>query len=375
MDFGIVDAHCHIFPPLAGACGFPDAATHLLHQQRSMHVHGNQPYRRASDGAIVTARPLWSKDDPSEAGRRTDVGFRVGRCGRFEWTADGEDQYVQFLPPHMSDMAAPAEVVVREMDYAGIALSILQNDHIYGNLAEDFAAAATAYPGRFAGLAQVEEAFAFRDAEIARFVDQVDRLGMVGLYFTTTGLFRNGYTRLPDQPDYDPLWQEVERRGLTVAWVHSANSPVGSYEDEMRHLAAIVERHPGIRHVLVHGIPTALYADDGDRLRLPGVLERLIADGPVFAEVLYPIAWGGRVEYPYPRALLHVRQLVERFGAGRFLWGSDMPNVARYCTYRQSLDYLGRHADFLSEAERQLIFRDTALALYGGADAASGRAG
>ena len=139
MDFGIVDAHCHIFPPLGGACGFPDAATHLLFQQRSMHMHGNQPYRRARDHALVTARPLWDAKDPSEAGRRTDVAFRVGRTGRFEWTVDGEDQYVQFLPPHMTDLSAPAEVIVRDMDYAGIETAILQNDHIYGNLAEDFA--------------------------------------------------------------------------------------------------------------------------------------------------------------------------------------------------------------------------------------------
>ena len=63
MDFGIVDGHAHIFPPLAGACGFADAATHLLHQQRAMHEHGNQPYRRASDDTVVTARSLWSAED------------------------------------------------------------------------------------------------------------------------------------------------------------------------------------------------------------------------------------------------------------------------------------------------------------------------
>lgn len=365
MDFGIVDAHCHIFPPLAGACGFPDAATHLLFQQRSMHMHGNQPYRRAKDHALVNARPLWDPKDPSEAGRRTDVNFHVGRAGRFEWTVDGEDQYVQFLPPHMADLSAPAEVIVRDMDYAGIEAAILQNDHIYGNLAEDFAAAAKAYPGRFRGLAQVEEAFAFRDDQLALFTDQIDRLGMVGLYFTTTGLFRDGYRRLPDHPDYAPLWREVERRGLTIAWVHSGDSPVGSYVDEMRHLAAIVEAYPGIRHVLVHGVPTALYADDRDVITLPDILDRLMKGGAVNAEILYPIGWGGKMEYPYPRAVAHAKQLIETYGVGRFMWGSDMPNVARYCTFRQSLTYISEHAPFLSDADRRQLFRDNALALYG----------
>ncbi len=40
--------------------------------------------------------------------------------GRFEWEANGEAQYVQFLPPYMADMSAPAEVIVRQMDYAGV---------------------------------------------------------------------------------------------------------------------------------------------------------------------------------------------------------------------------------------------------------------
>jgi predicted TIM-barrel fold metal-dependent hydrolase len=363
MNFGIVDGHAHIFPPLAGACGFADAATHLLHQQRAMHEHGNQPYRRQNDNAVVTDRALWSADDASEAGRR-HVGFRVGRCGRFEWSVDGQAQYVQFLPPYMADMSAPAEVIARQMDYAGIATAILQNDHIYGDSAEDFAAAAARYPGRFLGLAQVQEAWAFRDSEIARLVHQVEHLGMAGLYFTYSGLFRSGYATLPSDPAYDPLWRTVARLDLPVWWVHRDNSPVGSYEDELTDLARILERHPTIRSVLVHGLPTSRYADADDRLHLPPIVERLMTELPVSAELLYPISWGGKAEYPYAKALLQFRQLVDRFGAGRFIWGSDMPNVERYCTYRQTLTYVWDHADFLSEADRRAIFRENALALF-----------
>ena len=364
MEFDIIDVHAHIFPPFAGACGFADVATHLLHQQRAMHVHGDQPYRRARDHATTTARPLWSAEDPSEAGRTRDVGFRVGRCGRFEWEHEGEPCYVQFLPPSMADLSQPAEVAVRQMDYAGIASAVLQNDHIYGNLADEFAAAAAAWPGRFIGLAHVEEAWARRDEELARLEHQVARLGMRGLYFTTTGLFRNGYRTLPGDPAFTPLWQAVERLGIPIFSVHSARSPIGGYEDEMRHLAAIVERHPALRHMLVHGVPTALFAEENGTLRLPAVLERLLTEAPVTAEILYPIAWGGRLDYPYTAALAHVRQLIDRFGPGRFAWGSDMPNVERYCTYRQSLTYLAAYADFLGPAERRLIFRENALALF-----------
>lgn len=362
MDYGIIDCHAHIFPPAASAAGFPDEATHLLHQQRSMHVHGNQPYRRLRDHSVVTERPLWDANDPSPAGRR-DVDFRVGTHGRYEWTAEGEDQYVQFLAPWMGNLEMPAATLLAYMDYAGVKTAVLQNDHIYGNLAKDFAAAAKAHPGRFVGLAQVEEAFAYTDAELERLHGEIGRLGMVGFYFTTTGMFRSGYRPMHSDSAYDPYWSFVEKSGLPVFWVQSGSSPVGSYEDEMRHLVKIVERFPGIRHLLVHGVPTALYADGDDRLNLPPIIETLLSDAPVFAEILYPIAWGGKQEYPYPRAHTHIRQLLDRFGPGRFLWGSDAPNVDRYCTYAQSLTYFTRHSAYLSDADRRAILRDNAVAL------------
>lgn len=364
MDLQIVDGHCHIFPPLAGACGFPDAETHRLHQQRAMHMHGNQPYRRLRDDAIVTERMLWSAEDPSEAGRATDVAFRAGRCGRFEWEKAGERYYVQFLPPYMQDLSAPAEVIAAQMDHAGIAVSILQNDHIYGNLAEEFATAGKRHPGRFIGLAQVDEAFAYRGDQIAALHDQVARLGMAGLYFTTTGLFRSGYRPLHDDRRYDPFWREVERLALPVFWVQSANSPVGTYVDEMNCLARLMDRFPNLRHVLVHGVPTALYADANDRLVLPDIINQLLRSGRVFSELLYPIGWGGKQNYPYPRAAVHFRQLFDAYGPGRFIWGSDMPNVERYCTYRQSLTYAWDYFDFLDSDARRAIFRENALGLF-----------
>jgi predicted TIM-barrel fold metal-dependent hydrolase len=364
MDLAIVDGHCHIFPPLAGACGFPDAATHLLYQQRAMHMHGNQPYRRLKDHTRITERALWNKDDSSPAGRADNVGFRVGRYGRFEWETDGEPTYVQFLPPHMSDLSAPPEVIVASMDYAGVTTSILQNDHIYGNLAEEFAAAGKKYPGRFIGLAQVDEANAYKDEQLQVLRDQVERLGMAGLYFTTAGLSLSGYKPLHDDPVYDPLWKEAARLDVPVFWVQFGSSPVGTYEDEMLCLERIVERHPRLRHVIVHGLPTALYADANDRISLPDVIDRLMRSGQVYPELLYPISWGGRHDYPYAKAAMQFRQLYDSFGPDRFIWGSDMPNVERFCTYRQSLTYAFEHFAFLDDGDRRRIFRENALALF-----------
>jgi predicted TIM-barrel fold metal-dependent hydrolase len=365
MISGVIDCHAHIFPPAGGASGFATVDLHRLHQQRAMHMHGNQPYRRLSDNAIVTERMLWDANDPSPTGAK-DVLFSAGRFGRFQWKKDSESYYVQFLPPWMEDLSMSADQLVALMDHAGIATAILQNDHIYGNLAEDFAEAAQRYPHRFAGLAQIEEAFAYKDEEIERLNVQISRLKMTGLYFTTTGLFRSGYKPMHSDQIYDPFWAEVERLNIPVSWVQSARSPVGTYEDELRHLEAIIEKFPKIHHVLVHGIPTSLYADENGKVTFPPVIKTLITCAPVTAELLYPIAIGGKLEYPYTKVHSHIQQLIDTFGSSRFMWGSDSPNVERYCTYAQSLSYFTNHFGHLSDADLRAILRDNALRVYPG---------
>ena len=79
---------------------------------------------------------------------------------------------------------------------------------------------------------------------------------------------------------------------------------------------------------------------------------------------MYPIMWAGKMNFPFARAQSHFRQLYDRFGPDRLLWGSDMPNVERYCTYRQTLAYLLDYSDFLPEVERAKIFRETTLSLF-----------
>jgi predicted TIM-barrel fold metal-dependent hydrolase len=55
----------------------------------------------------------------------------------------------------------------------------------------------------------------------------------------------------------------------------------------------------------------------------------------------------------------------DRLGADKLVWGSDMPNVERFCTYRQSIDYVRRYCGFLSSSEKDLILGDTMDTLLG----------
>ena len=60
-----------------------------------------------------------------------------------------------------------------------------------------------------------------------------------------------------------------------------------------------------------------------------------------------------------------LQDMCKLFGSERIMWGSDMPNVERFCTYKQSLDYVRRYCQFLTAREKDLILGDTCTAFYG----------
>lgn len=360
----IADSHGHIFPPLSEACGFDSVDLHLLYQQWSMHTHGNQPVMRARDSRVVPNDQLWDPEDPSENGRRRSINFRVDGRGRFAWETDGDTHYIQFLDPGMTDMASPAGTVVAQMDYVGIDRMVLQNDHIYGNSAEIFADAMRRFPDRFIGLAQIEEGLAAREDEVARLEYQVAELGMCGLYFTLTGFMRAGWAHDYTHPNYRPLWDTVDRLRLPVFWVFPGETPFGSFEDELRRFKVWLERYPDIHSVIVHGWPTGRWTNDKGIINWPEIVVRIQNEHRVHPEILYPIGIGGRREYPFTDALSQVRQIYDEFGASRLVWGSDMPNVERYCTYRQSYSYLAHRCDYMDETEREALFGGNLMSLF-----------
>lgn len=60
-------------------------------------------------------------------------------------------------------------------------------------------------------------------------------------------------------------------------------------------------------------------------------------------------------DYPYPDVIPLIRDAYETFGPQRLCWGSDYPVVTRSMTYRQSIEIIRSHCDFLSKQDLALI--------------------
>jgi predicted TIM-barrel fold metal-dependent hydrolase len=78
--------------------------------------------------------------------------------------------------------------------------------------------------------------------------------------------------------------------------------------------------------------------------------------------VSLPIRLGDRFDFPWRETWPFLRELVDRVGADQLMWGTDMPFQDRFCTYRQSRDWLERYAPLGGE-ERSAILGGTAARL------------
>jgi predicted TIM-barrel fold metal-dependent hydrolase len=357
----IVDCHAHVFEPWTTACGHPSQEVHLSYIQQILARTSARVV-----GGKGTSAPLTSGMGAAWSEHR-DVDLRVGRFGRIAFTADGDEHVVQYFPVGMQEIAAPPELMLAQLDYVGVDHCILQAGGAYGAMNDVNAAAQSAYPDRFTGLLNVDEGRAAEPDGLAELERAATTLGLRGVYFSLHGLARYGPMASFADPSGDAFWERVAELGLPV-FLELTGHPTydePGYRANVQRLAALMSRVPSLRWVLVMGLPVDHYARDGV-WSLPPEVETVVRRDEVLVELMFPITWGGVWDYPYVEAQPLVKDLRDRCGAESLIWGSDAPNVERYCTYRQSLDYLRRYCTFLEDRELELILGGNVAALFGG---------
>ncbi len=359
----IIDCHAHVFQNWKDACGHPSIEIHLKYLQKVVTLPAARGFR-LRDGAEIKPHMLFRSDDSTWAGL-TDVGFRVGRYGQLQFTFEGEDYAVQYMPVGMQEIEAPPELMIVQMSYAGVDHCILQAGGGYGAMNDYNAFAQSQYPGKFSALLQVDEAVADRGEVLSEFDRAVGRLGLKGIYYAQD-FSRHGYARNVDDPAFGPFWDRVAASKLPV-FIELSGTPSydrASYITNLSALSRVMQRLPSTRFLLVMGPPVAHFAANGRWDFPPEVLAAYKRDN-LQMEIMFPITWGGRWDYPYPEAQELIRGMRDLFGAGKLVWGSDMPNVERFCTYTQSLDYVRRYCPFLSASERDAVLGRNAAELIG----------
>jgi len=115
---------------------------------------------------------------------------------------------------------------------------------------------------------------------------------------------------------------------------------------------------------MTHGLPWRMFLN-GERIRFPEGIWRVFSAPRCHLQLLIPIRMGDIWDYPYGPANATIQECVERVGAERLMWGTDMPILGRFCTYRQALDHVRVHCDLLTTGEREAVLGGTVARVMG----------
>ena len=350
----IIDCHAHVFQHWADPCGHPSREIHRKYIQK-VQTRTSANVIRARDNAQVKGSVLFKPGENGWSGLK-DVDFRVGNYGRLDFTIDGEDYYSQYMPVGMQQIVAPPELMLAQMDYADVDHTVLQTGWGYGAMNDYNAFAQNQYPDKFTAMLNVDEPRAYTEAGLKEFDRAHRQLGLRAVYFALDAFARYDFDIAFSDPRMDAFWSKVDAAGLPVFFEATSipDYAVASYIRNIQQLHGLIKRYRNIRWVMVMGPPVSAFGMSGSWEFPEEVLAAYRHDN-VLVEVMFPITWGGVWDYPYPEAQALIKDMRDKLGADKLVWGSDMPNVERFCTYRQSIDYVRRYCDFLTASEKDLI--------------------
>ncbi len=368
----IYDGHAYCFEDQRGNLGWADRSQMTRHRQLSVAGHAQSGWR-IRDRAPVGKSGLIDHSRGSGFDALQECNLRAAGHGRWEWTVEGEDYAMQVYPPSIADMAYPPERLIAEMDYAGVDRALIHRTPYQGVGNEFHGACVMRYPQRLQALAHVEEWLAATQPQqsIAKVNRAINDLGLHGLQFLPPSLDFYGQSGPWDAPEFLPFWDAVASLGVPVFFSLTPRGTVSrdelassgtvdprlnSYLEELKTLSRWMDRYPDVTVVLTHGFEWRMFAKE-DSIELPDeVYAAAPIDKPNFhVQLLFAIALGGKWDYPMPQMRSCLEQLVDRIGADRLLYGTDMPLSLRHWTYRQTIDSFRNYCPFINQKQMDMI--------------------
>tara|TARA_Y100000590_G_scaffold277388_1_gene311375 strand:+ start:19 stop:1170 length:1152 start_codon:yes stop_codon:yes gene_type:complete len=370
----IIDGHSYCVPQIDSKVGYPTLEHKMKLLQSELGGH---------------SQPVWNVSDRKKADNSTLIDQKTGDLRKVEWTRvnggiawkiDGQTFTKQYVPPMLHNLECPPEVLIREMDYAEVDAGLLHTYPMMGTpefLNNYLNEAVQKFPKRLYRLISIREGDLTKDVdEVIKMIDvERRRGGVAGLQFIP-GFY---YQSLDDSSSGNwnsdslrPFWDAIYEMNLPVYFtlVGGRGSKIyerswmDSYLAEQRVLLGWLNQYPGLNVVVTHGLPWTAYLENG-QINFPEEIWDIFKSPNCHLQILIPIQMGARWEYPWKESEPIIKKAVERIGANRIIWGTDMPMVARFCTYKQALDQFRVHCDFLSDSERMDIIGGTAAKVMG----------
>jgi predicted TIM-barrel fold metal-dependent hydrolase len=238
---------------------------------------------------------------------------------------------------HQRQLPFPPELLLQEMDQAGVSSAVLVPPSWDPNGNAPSNALAAQHPDKFRVMGRLElDKPHARDA-IANLAATPHMLGF-RIMFTT-----------PERREWlkdgkaDWLWRDAEKAKVPLM-VH-----VPSDLDTLHHIA---QRHPGLRLVVDHlGVPPNHPGTNASMNHIPSLVK--LAGLHNVAVKATGVAGYSREAYPYRNLHEPLHRVFDAFGPARMFWGADLTRMS--CSYSQCISLFTEELPWLSGTDQKLV--------------------
>lgn len=272
---------------------------------------------------------LWERQQGRVDGKPV-VALREGR-------SDFGGEIRQMMPPYMLEGRNTAEMLIANMNYAGVSGCVVTQEYIDGNQDRYLLECKKRYPKRMKICCLYEE------KEIdSEWIRQFDGIKICA-----------GRLKDPDLLQHRAIFEKADREGKFISIdLVEGELQVGAMEK-------LIEAYPDLRIAIGHfGMVTV----EGWEKQIA-----LARHKNVYVES-GGITWLFHKEfYPYPSAIQAIAKAIEICGAKKIMWGSDYPRTMTAITYDMSKDFIEK-TSLLSEEDKQKLLGENAKGFYGFSD-------
>jgi len=294
--------------------------------------------------------------------RQGKIEVKGEKFGNIRLVGNGINKIERYMPPCFKDTSSDPEVALEYMKDAGVSRAVLLQAPCYGAHNEYLSEVVKKYPGKFVAVALVDPRNpnkAVNDLEVA-----VKKLGLKGVKF-----------EIPDTPfhpsdeKFKIIWETILT--LEIPVIIDLGWGEGEYYFLLDEIKAVLKSFPELKMCLAHLGVSRLW-DPQQKYPFP-ILQKTLSLTEEFQNLTFDLAGlpnatafmgKGEEEYPFTRVQEIIRVACDKAGSDKIMWGSDYPSVLMSCTYKQCVEIVTKHCDFLSNTEKSKIMGENCIKFY-----------
>ena len=237
----------------------------------------------------------------------------------------------QMMPPYMLNGENTAEMLVSNMDYAGVSGAVITQEQIDGSQDEYLLSVKKRYPERIKVCSLYEEG------------KPIVADGFDGIKICA------GRLKEQDLTGHTTVFGTADAKGKFISIdLAGGDAQVASMHEVIRHF-------PSLKIAIGH---FGMVTRNGWQEQI-----RLAQNPHVYIES-GGITWLFHNEfYPYPSAVRAINEAAEICGFNKLMWGSDYPRTMTAITYKMSLDFIEKSNE-IKLADKALLVGKNAKMFY-----------